>query len=76
MLGTKKQQQPYYLVSATVYFAKMESVVLKVNQIITSLKSRLDKHWGTEKCVYNYKASLTGSCRAFLGKVEAQTTVR
>ncbi|KAI0215653.1 hypothetical protein LSAT2_032288 [Lamellibrachia satsuma] len=34
----------------------------------------LDRHWSTEEFLYNYKAALPGSRRAFQGKVEDLTT--
>ena len=42
---------------------------------VNSLKNHLNKHWGTEQFLYNYKAALPGSRRAFQGKVEDLTTV-
>ena len=41
---------------------------------VNSFKNRLDRHWSTEKFLYNYKATLPGSRRAFQGKVEYLTT--
>ena len=43
---------------------------------VNSFKNRLDRHWiwSTEKFLYNYKAALPGSRRAFQGKVEDLTT--
>ncbi|KAI0240127.1 hypothetical protein LSAT2_009170 [Lamellibrachia satsuma] len=35
---------------------------------------RYDRHWSTEEFLYNYKAALSGSRRAFHGKVEDLTT--
>ena len=39
-----------------------------------SFKNRLDRHWRTEEFIYNYKAALPGSPRAFQGKVKDLTT--
>ena len=36
---------------------------------VNSFKNRLDRHWSTEKFLYNYKAALPGSRRAFQGKI-------
>ena len=41
---------------------------------VNSFKNRLDRHWSTEEFLYNYKAALPGSRRAFQGKVEDLTT--
>ena len=41
---------------------------------VNSFKNHLDRHWGTEEFLYNYKAALQGSRRAFQGKVEDLTT--
>ena len=41
---------------------------------INSFKNRLDRHWNTEEFLYNYKAALPGSRRAFKGKVQDLTT--
>ena len=40
---------------------------------VTSFKNRLDRQ-STEEFIYNYKAVLPGSRRAFQGKVEDLTT--
>ena len=40
---------------------------------VNSFKNRLDIHWSTEEFLYNYKADLPGSRRAFQGKVEDLT---
>ena len=39
-----------------------------------SFKTRLDRHWSTDEFLYNCKAALPGSRRAFHGKVEDLTT--
>ena len=36
---------------------------------VNSFKNSLDKHWSTEEFLYNYKATLPGSRRAFQGKI-------
>ena len=41
---------------------------------VNSIKTCLDRHWNTEEFLYNYKAALLGSRRAFQGKVEDLTT--
>ena len=41
---------------------------------VSSFKNRLDRHWSTEEFLYNYKAALPGSRRAFQGKVQYLTT--
>ena len=41
---------------------------------VNSFKYHLDRHWSTEEFLYNYKAALPGSRRAFQGKVEDLTT--
>ena len=41
---------------------------------VNSFKNHLDRHWSTEEFLYNYKAALPGSRRAFQGKVEDLTT--
>ena len=41
---------------------------------VNSFKNHLDRHWSTEEVLYNYKAALPGSRRAFQGKVENLTT--
>ena len=41
---------------------------------VNSLKHRLDRHCSTEEFLYNYKAALPGSRRAFQGKVKDLTT--
>ena len=41
---------------------------------VNSFKNHLDRHWSTEEFLYNYKAALPGSLRAFQGKVEDLTT--
>ena len=41
---------------------------------VNSFKNCLDRHWSTEEFIYNYKAALPGSRRAFQGKVEDLTT--
>ena len=43
---------------------------------VNSFKNRLDRHchWSTDEFLYNYKAALPGSRRAFQGKVEDLTT--
>ena len=41
---------------------------------VNSFKNRLDRHWSTEEFLYNYKAALPGSRRAFQGKVQDLTT--
>ena len=41
---------------------------------VNSFKSRLDRHWSTEEFLYNYKAALPGSRKAFQGKVQDLTT--
>ena len=35
---------------------------------VNSFKNRLDRLWSTEEFLYNYKAALPGSRRAFQGK--------
>ena len=40
---------------------------------VNSFKNRLDRHWSTEEFLYNYKAALPGSRRAFQGKVQDLT---
>ena len=37
---------------------------------VNSFKNRLDRHWGTEEFLYNYKAALPGCRRAFQGKLK------
>ena len=37
---------------------------------VNSFKNRLDRHWITEEFLYNYKAALPGSRRAFQGKLK------
>ena len=46
----------------------------KDNKTVNSFINRLDEHWSTEEFLYNYKAALTGSRRAFQRKVEDLTT--
>ena len=41
---------------------------------VNSFKNHLDRHWSTEVFLYNYKAALPGSRRAFQGKIEDLTT--
>ena len=41
---------------------------------INSFKNRLDRHWSNEEFLYNYKAALPGSRRAFQRKVQDLTT--
>ena len=41
---------------------------------VNSFKNCLHRHLSTEEFLYNYKAALPGSCRAFQGKVEDLTT--
>ena len=41
---------------------------------VNSLKTCIDRHWSTEEFLYNYKAALVGSRRAFQGKAEDLTT--
>ena len=41
---------------------------------VNSFKNPLDRHWSIEEILYNYKAALPGSSRAFQGKVEDLTT--
>ena len=53
---------------------ELPEVVVTVPSV-NSFKNRLDKHcWSTEEFLYNYKAALPGSRRAFQGKVEDLTT--
>ena len=40
---------------------------------VNSFKNRLDRHWSTEEFLYNYKAALSGSRRAFQWKVQDLT---
>ena len=40
---------------------------------VNSFKNCLDGHWSTEEILYNYKAALPRSRRAFQGKVEDLT---
>ena len=49
-----------------------EEVVTAPN--VNLFKSRLDKHLSNEEFLFNYKAALPGSRRAFEGKVEDLTT--
>ena len=41
---------------------------------INSFKNYIDRHWSTEEFLYNYKAALPGSHRAFQGKAQDLTT--
>ena len=50
----------------------LEVVVTAPN--VNSFKNRLDRHWSTKEFLYNYKAALPGSRRAFQGKVQDLTT--
>ena len=49
-------------------------VVVVTAPSVNSFKNRLDRHWSTEEFLYNYKAALSGTRRAFQGKVEDLTT--
>ena len=49
-------------------------VVVVIAPSVNSFKNRMDRHWSTEEFLYNYKAVLPRSRRAFQGKVEDLTT--
>ena len=84
--GTRGHSLKLYLERAQTNVRK-ESFSLRVTRLwndlpeevvtapsVNSFKNRLDRHWGTEEMIYNYKAPLPGSCKAFQGKVEDLTT--
>ena len=48
--------------------------VVVTAQSVNSFKNCLDRHWSIREFLYNYKAAMSGNCRAFQGKVEDLTT--
>ena len=83
---TRGQSLKMFLESARINFRK-ESFSFRVIQLwndlpevvvtatsVNSFKNRLDKYWSTDIFLYNYKAALQGSSRAFQMKVEDLTT--
>ena len=57
----------------TILWNDLPEVVVTAPSV-NSFKNRLDRHWSTEEFLYNYKAALPGSRRAFQGKVQDLTT--
>ena len=62
-----------FLLRVTRLWNDLPEVVLTAPRV-NSFKNRLDRHWSTEEILYNYKAALPGSRRAFQGRVEDLTT--
>ena len=62
-----------FSLSVTRLWNDLPEVVVTVPSV-NSFKNRLDRHWSTEEFLYNYKAALPGSRRAFQGKVRDLTT--
>ena len=84
--GTRGHSLKLFLERARINVRK-ESFSLRITKVwiyllevvvtapsVNSFKTRLDRHWSTEEFLYNYKAALPGSRRAFQGKVEDLTT--
>ena len=84
--GTRDHSLKLFIERACTNVRK-ESVSLRVTRLwndlpevvvtapsVNSFKNRLDRHWSTEEFLYNYKAALPGSHRAFQGKAQDLTT--
>ena len=62
---TNVRKESFSLI-VTRLWNELPEVVVSVN----SFKNRLDRHWSAEEFLYNYKAALPGSRRAFRGKLK------